>query len=40
MGDLDAALASLELLDSINYAQTAKEYGVNDITLRRHHQGK
>jgi len=40
MEALDAALASLELSDSINYAQTAREYGVDDTTLRRRHQGK
>jgi transposase-like protein len=40
MGDLEAALASLALSDSVNYVQTAKEYGVDETTLRRRHQGK
>jgi hypothetical protein len=30
----------LELLDSVNYAQTAREYGVDPITLRRRYKGK
>ena len=40
MEALEAALASLELSDSVNYPQTAKEYGVDPDTLRRRHQGK
>ena len=40
MEAIEAALASLELSDSVNYAQTAREYGVSDTTLRRRHQGK
>jgi hypothetical protein len=40
MEPLEAALASLALPDSVIYAQTAKEYGVSDTTLRRRHQGK
>jgi transposase-like protein len=40
MEALEAALASLELSDSVNYAQTAREYGVNPTTLRRRHKGK
>ena len=40
MEALEAALASLELSDSINYAQTAREYGVDPTTLRRRHKGK
>jgi transposase-like protein len=40
MESLEAALASLELSDSINYPQTAKEYGVDPTTLRRRHKGK
>jgi transposase-like protein len=40
MEALEAALASLELSDSVNYAQTAREYGVDPTTLRRRHKGK
>jgi hypothetical protein len=40
MEALEAVLASLELSDSVNYAQTAGEYGVDLITLRRRHKGK
>jgi hypothetical protein len=40
MEDLEAALASLELSDSVNYIQTAREYRINPITLRRRHKGK
>jgi transposase-like protein len=40
MEALEAALAFLELLDSVNYAQTAREYGVNPTMLRRRHKGK
>jgi hypothetical protein len=37
MEPLEAALASLALPDSVIYAQTAREYGVSDTTLRRRH---
>ena len=40
MEALEAALASLALSDSVNYAQTARDYGVDSTTLRRRHQGK
>ena len=40
MEALETALASLELSDSIDYPQTAKEYGVDANTLRRRHKGK
>jgi hypothetical protein len=40
MEALEAALASLELSDSVNYPQTAKEYGVDPKTSRRRHKGK
>jgi hypothetical protein len=40
MESLEAALASLELSDSVNYAQTAREYKVNLMTLRCHHKRK
>jgi hypothetical protein len=40
MEALEAALASLELSDSVNYAQTAREYGVDPTTLRHRHKGK
>jgi hypothetical protein len=40
MDALEAALASLELPDSVNYAQTLREYGVDLITLRRRYKGK
>lgn len=40
MEAIEAALASLELSDSVNYAQTAREYGVDPTTLRRRHKGK
>ena len=37
MEGLDAALASLRLLKSINYAETAREYKCDETTLRRRH---
>jgi len=40
MEGLDAALASLRLSKSINYAETAREYKCDETTLRRRHQGK
>ena len=40
MEALGAALASLALSDSVIYAQTAREYGVDPTTLQRRHQGK
>ena len=40
MEGLDAALASLRLLKSINYAETAREYKCDETTPRRRHQGK
>jgi hypothetical protein len=40
MKALEAVLASLELSDSVNYAQTAREYGVDLMTLRRHYKRK
>lgn len=40
MEALETALASLELSDSVNYAQTAREYGVDSTTLRRRHKCK
>ena len=38
MEALEAGLASLELSDSVNYPQTAKEYGVDPTTLRRRNE--
>jgi Tc5 transposase DNA-binding domain len=40
MDALEAALASLALSDTVNYAQTARDHGVDPTTLRRRHQGK
>jgi transposase-like protein len=40
MEALEAALASIALSDSVNYAQTAREYGVDPNTLRRRHKGQ
>jgi hypothetical protein len=40
MKALEAALSSLELPDFVNYAQTAREYGVDPTTLRRRHKAK
>ena len=40
MEALEVALASLELPDSVNYAQTAREYGVDPTMLRRRHKAK
>ena len=37
MEGLDAALASLRLSKSINYAETAREYKCDETTLRRRH---
>jgi hypothetical protein len=37
---LEASLAFLELLDSVNYVQTTREYGVDPTTLRHRHKGK
>ena len=40
MDALEAALASLALSDTVNYAQTARDFAVDPTTLRRRHQGK
>src|SRR5271156_872549 len=40
MGDIEAALAALSLLESPNYAQTAREFGLDRITLTRRFKGK
>jgi transposase-like protein len=40
MEALEAVLASLGFSDSVNYAQTAREYGVDPTTLRRRHKSK
>jgi len=40
MEALEPALASLAFPDSVNYAQTARDYGVDPTTLLRCHQGK
>ena len=37
---IDAALADLESQDIINYAETARSYGVNRITLMNRYKGK
>jgi hypothetical protein len=37
MEAIGAALASLALSDSVIYAQTAREYGVDPTTLQRRH---
>lgn len=38
-GDIDAALAALELEDKPNLSQIAREYGVNRLQLYRRHKG-
>ena len=40
MSALDAALSALKLSESVSYAHTAKEFGVDPTTLARRHQGK
>jgi hypothetical protein len=40
MGDIEAALAAIEALESTNYSRIAKEYGVDRRTLARRHQGQ
>ena len=37
---IDAALADLESQDIINYAEIARSYGVNRITLINRYKGK
>lgn len=39
MESLEAALDSLKLSESVNYAKTAKEHKVDANTLRRRHKG-
>jgi hypothetical protein len=40
MEGLEAALASLQLSESINYAATARKFKCDETTLRRRHQSK
>ena len=40
MASLEAGLASLQLSETINYVETAKEHKCDETTLRRRHQGK
>src|SRR5271154_2642219 len=40
MGDIEAALAALSLPESLNYAQTSREFGVDRTTLTRRFKGK
>lgn len=40
MENLEAALRSLELSDSINYAGTARKFNCSATTLRRRHKGE
>ena len=40
MGDTEAALAALSLPESPNYAQIARESGVDCTALTRHFKGK
>ena len=40
MGDIEAALAALSLPESPNYAQAAREFGVDRITLTRRFKDK
>lgn len=38
MASIDSALAALALQDTVNYTQTANEFGVNRSTLSRRHR--
>jgi len=40
MASLEDALASLRLSETVNYAETIREYNYVETTLRRRHQGK